>query len=511
MSTPREERSAPSLERLRKEAKKLLRQCHNGDPAALARVRAGEAAKLADVQHALAREHGYESWAALKHDLEARSPLAARIEAFFAAVRDHDPERALGLLARHPEIATTDLHAACVAGRADTVAAMLAERPERVDEPHAPDGWPPLAYACAGRGNALATARVLVERGAKLDALPGAMPPLYLAFASGNRDVARYLLERGADPDDGESIYHMAEHDDRESLELLRAHGVDVTGPHAPWGNTPLYFLAGYRESHPASAAATRGMRWLLEHGADPNVPSGDAKEMPLHRMVELGRGAEAIELFLAHGADPALARGDGRTPYVLAVRAGNASAAEIFRARGAAGGDVAPVDELLGAGRRGDLAEARRILARHPRLFEQIADEDRGAVAQAAEDGREDAVRALVAVGFDPAWEGPWGGTPLHHAAWRGNLPLVRALLELGAPVDVRDRQFGSTPIAWAAHGSRHFRPADDDYIAIVDLLLAAGSTLAPSYNKAGEPPHALASPGVARHLREKGFVPGP
>lgn len=167
-------------------------------------------------------------------------------------------------------------------------------------------------------------------------------------------------------------------------------------------------------------------------------------------------------------------------------------------------------MDELLGAGRRGDVAAARAVLATHPRLVEQLTTEDQGAAAQAAEDGREDAVRALIEIGFDPAWEGPWGGTPLHHAAWRGNLPLVRALLSLGAPVNRRDREFGSTPVAWAAHGSRHFRDADDDYVAIIDLLIDAGSEIEPAHNKTGDPPHALASPGVARHLRERGFVPG-
>jgi len=57
---------------LRKEAKSLLKLCRGGDSSALARVRAqlprvtSEQIKLADVHHALAKEHGYLNWAELK-------------------------------------------------------------------------------------------------------------------------------------------------------------------------------------------------------------------------------------------------------------------------------------------------------------------------------------------------------------------------------------------------------------------------------------------------------------
>jgi hypothetical protein len=63
-----------NLEFLRKEAKALLRQCRAGDTAALSRLgsqlhRLGSEFRLADVQHALARESGHASWADLKQHL----------------------------------------------------------------------------------------------------------------------------------------------------------------------------------------------------------------------------------------------------------------------------------------------------------------------------------------------------------------------------------------------------------------------------------------------------------
>jgi hypothetical protein len=85
----------------------------------------------------------------------------------------------------------------------------------------------------------------------------------------------------------------------------------------------------------------------------------------------------------------------------------------------------------------------------------------------------------------------------------------MVRELLAAGAPVNVRDKTYGSTPIAWAAHGSVNFRAADDDYLAVIDLLLEARSERAPSYNRWNEPPENLASEAVADHLRARGFAP--
>ena len=96
-----------------------------------------------------------------------------------------------------------------------------------------------------------------------------------------------------------------------------------------------------------------------------------------------------------------------------------------------------------------------------------------------------------------------------MHQAAWRGRVDAVRALLAAGAPVNVRDKTHGSSPIGWAGHGSANCRDADTDYIAVIDLLLDAGAGRAASFNNSKEPPEALASEGVADHLRARRFAP--
>src|SRR5262249_54014633 len=154
--------------------------------------------------------------------------------------------------------------------------------------------------------------------------------------------------------------YHSAQLNRRACLELLLSHGADLSSRNATYRNTPLYFLAGHRESERGAACAALGMQWLLEHGADPNVASEDVEETPLHAIARGGWSPGLAELFLAYGADVDRARADGRTPYVLAVRTGNEPLAAFLRARGASTLGVAAIDAFLGACLRGVEREAR-------------------------------------------------------------------------------------------------------------------------------------------------------
>src|SRR5437870_5801908 len=50
-----------------------------------------------------------------------------------------------------------------------------------------------------------------------------------------------------------------------------------------------------------------------------------------------------------------------------------------------------------------------------------------------------------------------PDGSTPLHCAAWKGNLEAVEALLELGADIEAQNanEHYGGTALHAAAHGN--------------------------------------------------------
>lgn len=530
----------PNLELLKKHAKRLLRAARGGEAEALARCRAASPRlaafddetlasklRLADAQHAVAREHGFPSWPRLVRHVEDRQPLAVRAEWFLEAIRHQQARAATRLLARYPELGRANFFAACAAGEADFLATLIATFPALVSAPHARDGFTPLLYACASPLHETSASRARgIFRAAELLLAHGAsanefmlhdppdphskIPALYFASVAGHTALVKLLLEHGAEANDGESVYHAAELDRRDCLELLAAHGAELSAAHAHWGNTPLYFLAGWKEWHARCASATAGMRWLLEHGADPNVPSLESRETPLHRVAENGRSTGVVELLLDHGAAIDQERADGRTAYALALRTGNVPVAKLLVERGADPSKVTPVDELLEACMTADEDRARALLAAHPDLLTQLGDEDREALPRAAEEKREASVRLMFALGFDLGWQGPsGGGTPLHRAAWHGDPSMTRLLLSLGAPVNVREPEFGCSPLAWAAHGSANCRRADDDYCAVVEALLDAGADRETSINRWGEPPESLGTRRVALLLRRRGFAP--
>src|SRR5262249_46339590 len=136
-----------------------------------------------------------------------------------------DGRRAQEILARNPKIAGAGFYVALVLGNHAAVENALAENPALVKGKSGPQNCEPLAYVCfsryayetAPRAHDLAkTAKVLLGHGADpnavviLEELPN--NPLSCIYAAAglnnNTELALALLEAGANPDDGESVYH---------------------------------------------------------------------------------------------------------------------------------------------------------------------------------------------------------------------------------------------------------------------------------------------------------------
>jgi hypothetical protein len=259
-------------------------------------------------------------------------------------------------------------------------------------------------------------------------------------------------------------------------------------------------------------------MSWLLEHGADPNVPLrllGDGQhgsqlgEVPLHRLAANGFGGEVMAMLMSHGARLEATRNDGATPYRLAVQRGNAEGAMWLLEQGADEARVRPTDRLLYACLTADETQAHTMLAAHKSIVADLTSEEAGILFAALEARQFDAVRLMLSLGWPLATESEWGGTALHWCAWQGLTELVPLLLDAGAPVNLRDSRYGSSPIAWAAHGSVHAATPDPAaYTAIVDMLIGAGASREESFNRWGESPASLAAPAVADVLRAHGFT---
>ena len=204
-----------------------------------------------------------------------------------------------------------------------------------------------------------------------------------------------------------------------EALELLLEYGVDLnlTGD---WGNTPLYFLLRYWDVAREEQVG-QGLRWLLDHGADPNVRCGREQETSLHVAARRGQSPEVVRLLLDHGADVHARRGDGRSAWLLATHGGHEAVATLLEEAGAE---------------------------------------------------RED----LLAAGFPVDEVDENGATALHHAALRGDAAAVRRLLARGADRRREDPQHHSTPLGWAEFGRDQAIAPDGDYEACIRALSTAG-----------------------------------
>lgn len=438
------------------------------------------------------------------------------IDRFLDALRAGDTDAAREVLAADPTIAERDLTVAASIGDAVRVAALLAEDPSCAFRPVGSEGWPPILHIAHTRFHndgpevAAGIARavqLVIDSGAEPN--PSYIEPdypdspqtaLYITVGvTNNPALARVLLEEGANPNDCESVYHAAEANNVECLELLLGHGAELSRRCEPWNNTPLYFLMGHREDTPMGRSSTKGALWLLEHGADPNVTSYDTGETPLHLAAYSGRSVETVEMLLRYGADPNKTTRAGKNAHALAVRSGNQAVAEVILRRGGADATT-PVDRFLGACARGDAEAAARFLAEHPGLIGELSPDDMALLADVAHRGRVDAVKTMLDLGFDVGARGAQGGTALHHASWWGHHDVVKLLLGYNPPLEIHCTSYDGSPLDWAVHGSI-FSPnrGASDYPAIVESLLAAGA--APHTGLAS-----LAAPEVVEVLRRHG-----
>jgi len=204
-----------SLDNLRKTARRWLKALREGDADARARLvraypGAPERPALRDVQHAVAREHGHESWIALKRSIETENARERPLEGLLGAADRGDAAAVTAILDEHPAIINergtlsghsglrTALHFAI---RNEALVKTLLERGADPNIRDEGDNAYPIHFA-AERGD-LSIVRMLVDHGAdpvgagtthELDVAGWAVCFEYAMHV----EVARYLLARGA-------------------------------------------------------------------------------------------------------------------------------------------------------------------------------------------------------------------------------------------------------------------------------------------------------------------------
>jgi ribosomal protein S18 acetylase RimI-like enzyme len=162
---------------------------------------------------------------------------------------------------------------------------------------------------------------------------------------------------------------------------------------------------------------------------------------------VQHGRSEELIRLLVERGADlEAYDEGNDRRPYGLAIRRGRRDLAELLASLGAER-RVGPIDELLGACLAGDAAEARRLAAERPEARRLVCGAYAGVLAEAAAEGRAQAVGLLLELGVPVDARGASGRTALEAA--HGHPEVVELLLAHGADPSKRAPEPPSAPSA--------------------------------------------------------------
>lgn len=320
--------------------------------------------------------------------------------------RSPDPERAARLLDENPGLA-----AECPFAVGNPAAALLEAEPLET----MPFGMPPLIAVTFSSLIRLARfapalrecAQKLLDGGADPNqtwidpAFPNSPLSALYGAAGLNHDVelTRILLARGANPNDGESLYHSLEAPDLACTRLLLDAGAEPKGSNAVCKVLDFDNL--------------EGLRLLLAHGADPN------ERQPLLHAIRRRRSAEHARELLKAGANT-------QGAYRLAMLYGLSEIAALLPAE-----PLSDAELFVAACARADRREAElgraAVSSLDAELLRYLPD-----LAQA---GCSEAVKLMVELGWPiDTLGGDWKASALNLAVFRGDADLTRFLLAHGA-----------------------------------------------------------------------------
>jgi ankyrin repeat protein len=369
-------------------------------------------------------------------------------------------DEAEALLRQHPGLATCDIHTAAVVGDDAAVRRFIEEDRSNVTAVSPPYGGDALTYLGLSKYLRLDSSRspaFLRAATALLDA--GADPitgfwttgehpefesALYgAAGVAHHAELTRLLVERGADPNDVEAVYHSPEGEDLGAMKVLVETG-RVTPEHLS------LMLIRKHDWHDYD-----GVKYLLEHKADPNNRR-DRGLLPVHHAVARDNSLSILKLLLDHGADFS-ARLQGISAVERAAQRGRGDLLDLLEVKG-----VLPplqgVHRLLAACARDEGDLVHTIAREDPAAVEELLRDGGARLAQFAGTWNAEGVEHLLDLGVpvdaryagDGYFDIPKDSTALHVAAWQLHLPTVERLIARGAEIDPVDAR-GGTPLARA------------------------------------------------------------
>lgn len=272
------------------------------------------------------------------------------------------------------------------------------------------EGWTALERASSA--GQLETVKLLLKKGARPEGKHGFSTPLIMAAHWGKVEVARALLDAGADinakgADGRTALMEAAWTAQFEMVEFLLSQGADVNATD-DYSHTAL--SGGFNTVRTDKTPEV--IKLLVDNGADKNAR--DEQGVPaLSRAAEQGE-TDRVRFFLEKGADVNAKDHEGETALMKAALKGRLETVRVL------------LDS--GANPRGDGTALR----------------------MAASGGHHDVVKLLLDRGADVNARDQEGLTALIKAAWGSHPEVVRLLLDKGADVNTKDN-YGWTALTWA------------------------------------------------------------
>ena len=230
----------------------------------------------------------------------------------------------------------TPLHYAGFCGLYDIVKALAIEYPQDVCSRSFPGEETPLHLT--SRAGHIDVARLLIEHGADVASQSEhGTTPLHLASYGGHVGLSRLLIEYGADAaapgtDETTPLHRASFGGHVDVARLLIEHGASVEAQSKD-GTTPLYGASFWGHVDVA--------RPLLEHGANAGARRDDGTT-PLHWAAWRGH-VDVARLLIEYGADVEAQREDGTTPLRWASSMGHVDVAQLLIEHGANAGAPIP------------------------------------------------------------------------------------------------------------------------------------------------------------------------